>query len=461
MRLSSDERSADGLDGAACAAIAGALAADGLVDFVSATIGDSATYQGSVQIVPPLPEPANAIVDPVTALRAALPAGLPLVATTRIVDLADAERVLASGVCDVVGMTRALIADPDLVRKARAGRAADVVPCIGCNQGCIGHYHAEIPIACLANLRTGRERRLPARGAGAEPAVDTLVIGAGPAGLTAAIEAASAGSRVVLVERGDGVGGQLRLAGRCPAHAELWVRYRALVERDLARTGVELRLGTVADAALADGFARVVLATGARPYMPPLPPLPGMRVVQAWDAILDPSAVPADGLALVLDWGGDWSGLDAAEALAVRGRRVALASASPVAGETLHQYQRAAYLARLDRRDVALLPHRELAVDGDGVVLRNIYSGRLAPLPRGHDDARARAGPRTGRRSLAGARGPAGRDPRRRRARPALDGGGGARGRRGRAGGGPVTTCSAPGTGGPERASILRRFVPR
>jgi heterodisulfide reductase subunit A-like polyferredoxin len=85
----------------------------------------------------------------------------------------------------------------------------------------------------------------------------------------------------------------------------------------------------------------------------------------------------------VLDWGGDWSGLDAAEALAVRGRRVALASASPVAGETLHQYQRAAYLARLDRRDVALLPHRELAVDGDGVVLRNIYSGRLAPLPEG------------------------------------------------------------------------------
>lgn len=381
IRISGDDKDTDALDPSEIVEICRRYDRDGGLDYFNVIAGTSATIQGAVHIVPPMALEAGYVAPFAAAVKAAVK--VPVLVAGRINQPQIAETVIASGQADMCGMTRALIADPDLVAKARAGRPEDVIPCIGCNQGCIGHYHAGVPIACLANLRTGRERTLPARGAGARGSGDLLVIGAGPAGLTAAIEGAHAGRRVVLVERADAIGGQLRLAGRCPAHAELWRRYRATVERDIAGAGVELRLGTVADAELADGFAEVVLATGARPYAPPLPPLGDARAVQAWDAIADPDAVPADGRVLVLDWGGDWTGLDAAEALAVRGRDVVLATAASVAGETLHQYQRAAYLARLDRRGVELLPHRELADAGGEAALRNIYSGRLAPLPAG------------------------------------------------------------------------------
>src|ERR687894_2528167 len=112
-------------------------------------------------------------------MRAAV--DVPVIGTTRVVDLAAAERLLASGAADAVGVTRALIADPDLVAKAAAGRPEDVLGCIGCNQGCIGHYHAGVPIGCLVNPRTGRERELPPpRARPTRPPRRVLVIGGGP-----------------------------------------------------------------------------------------------------------------------------------------------------------------------------------------------------------------------------------------------------------------------------------------
>ena len=139
-------------------------------------------------------------------------------------------------------MTRALIADPDLVAKAAAGHPEDVVACIGCNQGCIGHYHAGVPIGCVVNPRTGRERTLPDR-AGPHRRLRVLVVGAGPAGVAAAVEAAEHGDDVTLVDRAGDIGGQLRLAGRAPAHHELWRRWRANATHALERAGVTLRLG--------------------------------------------------------------------------------------------------------------------------------------------------------------------------------------------------------------------------
>src|SRR3954451_10682783 len=141
VRLAADEIAPGTMGPEACAAIAAALCAGGSVDFVSAALGHSASYRGSTYIVPPPPEPLEAIARPGAPLRAAIP-GVPLIATTRVVALDAAERLVARGAADVVGMTRALIADPELVAKAAGGRAEDVVPCVGCNQGCIGHYHA-------------------------------------------------------------------------------------------------------------------------------------------------------------------------------------------------------------------------------------------------------------------------------------------------------------------------------
>src|SRR5262245_48986944 len=248
VRLSADEIAFDHAGPEECAHTAGAIADTGLVDFVSAALGHSSTYLGSTYIVPPPPVDPVVVGGPARPVRLALPHSVALIATTRVTELAQAEALIESGGCDLVGMTRAHIADPDLVSKSAAGRP--VIPCIGCNQGCIGHYHAGLPIACTVNVRTGRERSVPRR---PDPpqASDrtTLVVGGGPAGIAAALEAAAAGDRVRLIEAAEALGGQLRIAGKAPGHQELWSRYLRWVTAELGRRGVEVALGAPATAA--------------------------------------------------------------------------------------------------------------------------------------------------------------------------------------------------------------------
>jgi NADPH-dependent 2,4-dienoyl-CoA reductase/sulfur reductase-like enzyme len=300
-----------------------------------------------------------------------------VIATTRIVDLDHAERIVASGRAQAVGMTRALIADPDLVRKAVEGRAAETVACIGCNQACIGHYHDGTPIACVVNPATGRERRLsaPPVSAGSR---SVLVVGAGPGGLSAALEAARAGHRVTLVERDDDIGGQWRLAGACPAHRDAWARYERMIRTRLEGSGIRLVLGEVAAPDRLDAHDACILATGARPLHWE-PPASGPRLVGVPDAIRGSAELA--GAVLVADWGGGWSGLDAAEMLAGRGLEVTLATASLHPGERLHHYQRNLYLARLDVLGVRLLAHWEIVHVERGAALRHLFSRREMPLP--------------------------------------------------------------------------------
>jgi hypothetical protein len=355
----------------------------GLLDFVSLVLGHSAFPAASTWIAPPPPTPAAAIGLPAAAVRAAIPDALPVLATTRVADLADAEDLVRHGVADLVGMTRALIADPELVTKALDGRADELIECIGCNQACIGHYHAGVPIGCAVNARTGRELTLGATNHhtifhATGDARRLLVIGGGPAGAAAAIEAAGGGDEVTLVEREPELGGQLRLAGLAPAHAELWARYLRSTTARLRAAGVTVRLGTEADAELAAGYDTVVLASGARPYLPALPAT-DLPIVAAWDAIRAPGEVT--GPVLVADWGGGWDGLDAAERLAGAGREVTLACAGLVPGETVHQYQRNLYLARLDEQRITILHHHELALDTESLELRHVFSGARRPLP--------------------------------------------------------------------------------
>lgn len=389
VRLSASDMDPEGLEPGDASQIERRLRASGLVDFVSLALGHSASYRGSTWIAPPPPAPEAAIaghLPPSADARdssagngspgvARARDGVCVIATTRIADLALAERILASGRADAVGMTRALIADPDLVRKAISRRHDEVVECIGCNQSCIGHYHAGLPIGCAVNPRTGRERhiRTPSRAARR-----VLVIGAGPAGIAAAVQAARAGDDVTLIERENDVGGQLRLAGRAPAHAEMWRRFRRCAVRDLERAGVAPLFGAEADQPTIDAHEHVIVATGARPYVPVVAPAAPVRVMDAWEAIAHPGTV--DGPVLVADWGGEWSGLDAAEVLATSGAEVSLACAATYPGETLHQYQRNAYLARLDDAGVLIRHHLELALVAGELVLRHVFSGRIEPL---------------------------------------------------------------------------------
>ena len=354
-------------DSAAATSVAPLLA--DRVDYLSVALGESSTYRGSSGIVPPPPVPENVIGAHTEPFKV----GPPLMATSRIVDPSEADRLLGSGVADALGMTRALITDPDLPRKAAEGRSAEVLRCIGCNV-CIAHYHAGTPIACAQNSRTGRERTLGPPELVASPR-RIVVVGAGPAGLAATAEALASGHEVIVLERAPQMGGQVTLAGAAPGHAELARTLRLNYEHLTHRA--DLRLETEASAELVASLApdAVVLTTGARPYEPELD-LDGSEAVQAWDVLA--GRLPEGRRVVVVDWGGDATGFDAAEVLAAADKSVTLALASVAAGEGVHQYARNLYLARLYEAGVRLFHHVELAGAALGRLrFRNLFSPQL------------------------------------------------------------------------------------
>jgi 2,4-dienoyl-CoA reductase-like NADH-dependent reductase (Old Yellow Enzyme family)/thioredoxin reductase len=372
-RLTDESASYDGTDSAEVIEAAGVLADEGLADYISVAFGGSSTYRGSTWIVPPPPAPRNAIADFAARVKARVGAA-PVIATGRILDPADADRLIGAGVCDAVGMTRAMIADPALVRKTIAGEP--VTTCIGCNQGCIGHYHAGIPIACTINPWTGFEARLP-HPRRAERPERVVIVGAGPAGCAAAAAARACGHEVTVLERADAPGGQMRLAVGTPGHDEIASGLARVLESWLR--GVDVRYGAEAgaDDVIALDPARVVLADGAEPYHPAIGG-DGVPIVHAWDVL---AGAEVGARVVVSDWGGDWTGLDTAEALAARGCRVRLVTAAVAFGLAVHQYQRNLYLARLDEAGVELVHHlRPVAVADGGVECMNVFSHRAVRL---------------------------------------------------------------------------------
>jgi 2,4-dienoyl-CoA reductase-like NADH-dependent reductase (Old Yellow Enzyme family)/thioredoxin reductase len=389
-RLTDESGSYDGTDEADVIEAAGTVADEGLADYISVALGGSSTYRGSTWIVPPSPTRRNAIEA--FARRFKPRVTVPLIAAGRVLDPAEADRMIGEGVCEAVGMTRAMIADPGLARKARAGEP--VTACIGCNQGCIGHYHAGIPIACTVNPWTGFEARLPLPVPAARPET-VVVVGAGPAGCAAAAAAAACGHRAIVLERAADPGGQMRFALGAPGHAEIAGGLLDVLAGWLAAADVRFGVDAGADDVLALSPDRVVVATGAEPHRPALAGA-GVDVVHAWDAL---AGAEVGGRVLVSDWGGDWTGLDAAEALAARGARVRLMTSAVAFGTAVHQYQRNLYLARLDEAGVELIHHlRPVSLRPEAVECANVFSHRPVSI-EGVDTLVVSAG-RTARNDL-------------------------------------------------------------
>src|SRR3989454_8731070 len=163
---------------------------------------------------------------------------------SRIVDPIHADQIVAAGHVDVVGMTRALIADPDLPRKARAGRPDDIRTCVGANEGCIDRIYQGKPVTCVQNPSAGREAEL----GDVRPAMTpkkVVVVGGGVAGLEAARVAAVPGPRVGPFWMAAGRGAAVLLAARAPARAEYAGIVRFLAAQ-IRKLGVEVRLGVEA-----------------------------------------------------------------------------------------------------------------------------------------------------------------------------------------------------------------------
>ncbi|WP_163849119.1 NADPH-dependent 2,4-dienoyl-CoA reductase [Pseudooceanicola aestuarii] len=213
---------------------------------------------------------------------------VPLVASNRINTPEVAEKLLADGVCDMVSMARPFLADADFVRKARQGRADEINTCIACNQACLDHTFSGRLTTCLVNPRACNETELMIPPA--ETPRRLAVVGAGPAGLSAAVTAAGRGHEVTLFEAADRIGGQFNIARQIPGKEEFaeTIRY---FSRQIELTGVTLRLNTRATPDMLAGFDAVILATGVTPRVPDIPGLDHPKVLGYLDVLRDKAPV--------------------------------------------------------------------------------------------------------------------------------------------------------------------------
>lgn len=207
---------------------------------------------------------------------------VPLITTNRINTPEIAEQVLARGDADMVSMARPLLADAEFVRKARENRSDEINVCIACNQACLDHTFSRKLASCLVNPRACHETKLNVV-ASAKPR-RVAVVGAGPAGLACAVNAARCGHRVTLFEAAERIGGQFNLAKRIPGKEEFHETLRYFT-RQLELTGVELKLSTLAEPEMLSGFDSVVLATGVLPRSPAIDGIDHPKAVSYLDVL--------------------------------------------------------------------------------------------------------------------------------------------------------------------------------
>ena len=319
--------------------IARLVEATGSVDYINTSIGVATASLFMIEASMHVP-PGYAMFIP-SAIRKAV--GLPVVGVGRFKDPLQAERALAEGHCDLVGVVRGQIADADFAAKAKAGATDDIRLCLSCNQECVGRMGLNRWLGCIENPKTGREAEVAAKRAVSDvrprathPSSrrSVAVVGAGPAGLQAAIAAARGGHKVTVYEKQRHAGGQVRLAASVPNRAEFGDMIRNQLT-ECRRLGVTIEFGvSVWPGLIADKRTdHVIVAMGAEPQRPWWVPEDADRVVDV-RAVLDGTASPA-GDVVVIDELGFHQATSVAELLADRGCNVEIVTNGMVVGQDL------------------------------------------------------------------------------------------------------------------------------
>ena len=338
VRLCGDELIEGGTTIDEAVAVAKMVEATGKVDYINTSIGVATATLFMIEASMHVP-PGYALFIP-NAIRREV--ALPVVGVGRFKDPLQVERALAEGHCDLVGVVRAQIADPDFVRKAQSGEHDDTRLCLSCNQECVGRMGLNRWLGCIENPAAGREAELagsplsPTTVALRSKRRSVLVVGAGPAGLQTAISAASHGHDVVVYEREQHAGGQVRWAASVANRAEFGDMIRNQLN-ELKRLDVKVALGHCVDAAfIAEQKPDVVvIATGSVPQRPYWAPADDPRIGDVLDVLSGAFVAEPGDRVTIIDELGFHQATSIAEVLADRGCVVEIITPGMVVGQDL------------------------------------------------------------------------------------------------------------------------------
>lgn len=345
------------------------LVSDG-IDFVSVIRGHIDTDAGLAKVIPPTGTQSAPHLDFAGQVRQAL--GIPVMHASRVADVATARHAVANGLVDLIGMTRAQLADPHLASKIAAGQEHRIRPCVGAGY-CLDAIYQGSDTKCIHNPSTGRELHLPHLVTRTERSIRrAVVVGAGPAGLEAARVLGERGHAVTVLEAAHAPGGQLLLASRVPARRELIgiVDWRIA---ELEGLDVKIRCNTYADeeSVLAYEPDVVIVATGGVPDTSSL----GPHVIEGWDVLSGAKAPLGD--VLLYDDNGGHAGLDVARALIEAGAELEYVTPERILGPEIGGINYPLYakvFAQADTRTTLLHELRSVERRPDGKLRALLYS---------------------------------------------------------------------------------------
>ena len=382
VRMNGDDFTPGGIDLAAACEIAGRLRQSGLVDYLNVSGMTSLQYPGWIADIS---SPDAMFADLSGTIRKAAP-GLPVCVVSRIGSPDVAERVIASGQADMVGMARALISDPEFPNKTLRGEAEDIRRCTYSNQSCIMGHSQGRGVGCVHNVAVGKEALLGIGSLKAAPRrKKVVVVGGGPAGMAAARIAAERGHDVTLYEKDQTLGGQNRMTAMIDSRRGFGEVTRWL-DRQLRKQRVEFLLGTAATAPMILERApdAVIVAAGSVPrrtgfssQRPDVMTMPGVdlpHVRTILEVFGDPGRI-GDKVVLI-DEDPHMAGIFVAEHLADQGRAVEVVTSQFHAGNGIHINFIPDVYRRLRRKGVVITPNTSvLAITPDGVDLADGFTG--------------------------------------------------------------------------------------
>ena len=364
VRLSALEEIADGLDLKQSTEIAIAIAERKDIDYLSVTHGTRGTY------VKDASNPDGVAVHSAAELKRV--SGLPMIVVQRIRDPYLGEEILKSGHADLIGMTRALLADPDLPKKAESGRSAEIRTCIGLNQDC---RMLDPHLRCTVNAEIGRPL-IKAREKATTIRKKITIIGGGPAGLEAARVASERGHEVTVFEKGSELGGQLLTASRAPYRSSI-LDVVDFQRREIARLGGVIHLGVTISSedleSILEDADEVILATGANVIKKKVPEHPNLLSV---DDVLQGVDISQIKTALIFDESdGFWPAYNAAEELGRRGIKTTFITPLLSLASRLPMDSIPPLFARFDKYGVQTFPHHKIvSIAANKVVISPIIS---------------------------------------------------------------------------------------